>query len=60
MVAFEFGAFNGLCRAGIYGVSLDRLVELYHEPVAEVLRNAAAVACGISHDCILFRKHLYI
>ena len=61
MIAFEFrDAFQRLRRAGIYGVALDLLVELHYEPVAEVLRNAAAVLGGISDDCILFRKHLYI
>ena len=59
MVTFEFGGtLKRLCRTGVYGEAFDRLVELHDEPVAEVLGNAAAVACGIAYDSILLRNDL--
>ena len=42
---------------GVFAVvdlhAFKRPVEFHNEPVAEILRNSAAVACGISYNGLL-------
>ena len=59
MVPLKFKCFSKSFRRSVVDHrALERLVELHHEPVAEVIRYASAVFGRITDDGLLLRQHL--